>query len=223
MNKETLELNKKAIKIAVNKIKKTYSRDKIIIQTVQALTEEEHGINIQYERLSDFFWRYNPEELENINSVNQLIKVIESDKPRIKETMGYDLNDDEIKLIKDYANSIKEHLKVLKILESFIKKQTMIIAPETSNIATPLLTAKLMALAGSFKRLAMLPASTIQLLGAEKALFRHLRTGAKSPKHGVILHHQSVQSAKNKGKAARQLANKISTAIKIDFFRGVNK
>ena len=80
--------------------------------------------------------------------------------------------------------------------------------------------ARLIALAGSFERLATLPASTIQILGAEKALFRHIKTGAKSPKHGVILQHPLVLDAKAKGKAARQVADKISIAARIDFFKG---
>ena len=68
----------------------------------------------------------------------------------------------------------------------------------------------------------MLPASTIQLLGAEKALFRHIKTNAKSPKHGIIINHQFVQKAqrKNKGKAARILADKLSLCARLDYFKG---
>ena len=66
-------------------------------------------------------------------------------------------------------------------------------------------------------------ASTIQLLGAEKALFRHIKTGAKAPKHGLILQHQILQRSKPKfrGKIARQLSDKIAIAAKIDYFKGV--
>ncbi|MFC1801226.1 C/D box methylation guide ribonucleoprotein complex aNOP56 subunit, partial [Nanoarchaeota archaeon] len=78
----------------------------------------------------------------------------------------------------------------------------------------------LIELAGSLKRLATFPSSTVQLLGAEKALFRHIRTGARSPKHGLILQHPLVQNAKEKGKAARALADKISLASRLDFFKG---
>jgi len=68
----------------------------------------------------------------------------------------------------------------------------------------------------------MMPSSTIQMLGAEKALFRHLRTGAKPPKHGIILQHPLVASAKkaNRGKYSRSLADKISIAVKADYFKG---
>jgi len=79
-----------------------------------------------------------------------------------------------------------------------------------------------MELGKSLKHLAMLPASTIQLLGAEKALFRHIKTGSRSPKHGIIINHSIVQKAKRneKGKAARMLADKLSICAKLDYFKG---
>jgi nucleolar protein 56 len=76
--------------------------------------------------------------------------------------------------------------------------------PNLREVAGSNLGARLIALGGSFERLTKLPASTIQVLGAEKALFRHLKTGAKSPKHGVILQHPLVMHHKEKGKASRQ-------------------
>jgi nucleolar protein 56 len=70
--------------------------------------------------------------------------------------------------------------------------------------------------------LARLPASTIQVLGAEKALFRALRTGARPPKHGILFQHDAVHTAPKwqRGKIARALANKIAIAARIDFYRG---
>ncbi len=223
MDKETIALNKKAINKAIREVRKAYSPDKMIIQAVQALGEEEHCINVEYERLREFYWRYNPEGLSDINNVRQLIKAILEKKERPQDTLGYDLSKEELKLLTDYAGAISEHIKVTDMLEKFIRGQTMKIMPETSRVAGPLLAAKLMALAGSFKDLAFMPASTIQLLGAEKALFRHLRSKAKSPKYGILLFHQSVQSAKNKGKAARQLANRIMIAVAKDYFGGKNE
>ena len=82
--------------------------------------------------------------------------------------------------------------------------------------------AKLMALAGSLKHLSQIPASTVQLLGAEKALFRHMTTGAKCPKYGILFQHPYVSQAKKQvqGKIARLLADKISIAVKVDYFKG---
>jgi len=94
------------------------------------------------------------------------------------------------------------------------------IAPNTSEIIGPLIGARLLSLAGGMDRLAMLPASTIQVLGAEKALFRFKKEGGKPPKHGVIFQHPLINKAprSSRGKIARVLAAKISTAAKADFF-----
>jgi len=80
------------------------------------------------------------------------------------------------------------------------------------------LAAQLIVKAKGLDKLAKMPASKVQVLGAEKALFRHLRTGEKSPKHGLIFNHPSVKQAENKGKAARKLALEIVKAARIDFF-----
>jgi len=79
-----------------------------------------------------------------------------------------------------------------------------------------------MAKAGGLDRLAMLPASTIQILGAEKALFRALRTGARPPKHGILFQHEAVHAAPKwqRGKIARTIANKIAIAARVDYYRG---
>ncbi|MBU0497394.1 MAG: hypothetical protein KKC68_04145 [Candidatus Thermoplasmatota archaeon] len=101
-------------------------------------------------------------------------------------------------------------------IETHIQSQ----APNTTYLIGPLITARLLAHAGSLQKLAMLPASTIQLLGAEKALFRYKKEGGNPPKHGVIFQHHSINTAsrKDRGRIARHLANKITIAIKADVF-----
>lgn len=93
-------------------------------------------------------------------------------------------------------------------------------APNLSAVAGPVLGSRLISLAGGLERLARLPASTIQVLGAEKALFRFLKTGRGSPKHGVIFQHPLIHTAPKwqRGKIARALATKISIAARIDYF-----
>jgi len=84
------------------------------------------------------------------------------------------------------------------------------------------LGARLIALAGGLTNLAKLPASTVQVLGAEKALFRSLRTGARPPKHGIFFQHSLIHGAKRwqRGKIARALAGKLAIAARIDAFSG---
>ena len=96
------------------------------------------------------------------------------------------------------------------------------LCPNTKAICGAYLGAKLIEHAGSFKRLSEMPASTIQILGAEKALFRHLKTGAKPPRHGLIVNHLLIANAPDSmhGKIARALADKIAIASKVDYFKG---
>jgi nucleolar protein 56 len=94
------------------------------------------------------------------------------------------------------------------------------IAPNLESIAGATIGARLIAKSGGLKELANLPASTIQVLGAEKALFKHLKYGTKPPKHGILFQHPLVHSAPKwqRGKIARLLANKISIAARADYF-----
>lgn len=95
--------------------------------------------------------------------------------------------------------------------------------PNLAAVAGSFVGAKLIAAAGSIDRLARLPATTVQLLGAEQALFRHLKNRrSPPPKHGILFNHALVQKVhpKQKGKMARQVANAIFIAVKVDFFKG---
>ncbi|MCH8022492.1 MAG: C/D box methylation guide ribonucleoprotein complex aNOP56 subunit, partial [Thaumarchaeota archaeon] len=92
------------------------------------------------------------------------------------------------------------------------------IATNVSHLAGPMVGARLLARAGGLDRLSRMPSSTIQVLGAEKALFRALRTGARPPKHGILFQHQDIHNAPKwqRGKIARSLAAKIAIAARID-------
>ncbi len=126
---------------------------------------------------------------------------------------------------KSLENLKKKGIKELKSLEKSkkdyekkIKKLVKKLAPKTADVASEILTARLIHLAGSLEKLARMPSSKIQVLGAEKAFFKHLKLGTKAPKYGVIFLHESVRTAENKGKTARQLANEIAKKAKIDYY-----
>jgi len=110
--------------------------------------------------------------------------------------------------------------KEMKTLEGQIEKDMVKLAPNISNIVGPMIGARLISSAGGINKLAMLPASTIQVLGAEKALFRFKKEGGKPPKHGYIFQHTYINKSPRKirGKIARVLATKISIAAKADVF-----
>jgi RNA processing factor Prp31 len=115
-----------------------------------------------------------------------------------------------------YASIEKEKEELAEFIDKNMKEEL----PNFSEIAGTLLGAKLLAEAGSKRKLAFMPSSTMQVLGAEKALFNHLKKKTSCPKHGVIFNHPLIQKIpKNKrGKAARILAGKLSLAAKIDYF-----
>ncbi|MFW9828829.1 MAG: C/D box methylation guide ribonucleoprotein complex aNOP56 subunit [Candidatus Thorarchaeota archaeon] len=135
------------------------------------------------------------------------------------ESMGANIN---LSMIQKYAEQITSldeyRLQLENHLEGLMKEYT----PNINAIIGTLIGAKLIAKAGGLKKLAYMPASRIQLLGAEKALYRFLKTGEKRPKHGLIFQWNQIRSAKpfNRGKIARVVAGKIGIAAKIDYFGG---
>ena len=104
--------------------------------------------------------------------------------------------------------------------EAYLEDRMRALAPNLSEACGPKLGAQLIELAGGLRELAMRPSSTVQVMGAEKAMFRHLRGEAAPPKHGLIFQHPTVQFApkKDRGKAARKLAARIVMAARKDAF-----
>jgi nucleolar protein 56 len=107
-------------------------------------------------------------------------------------------------------------------LRGFVDRVARAVAPNLAALAGPVLAARLIALAGGLETLARKPSGTLQVLGAEEALFAHLRGQAPSPKHGVIYTHEYVRGtpSEHRGSAARALAGKLTIAARIDFYSG---
>lgn len=125
-------------------------------------------------------------------------------------------------VVSTYAATLLNIMDFREKIAKHIEKLVEEISPNVAAIAGPSLAAKLITRAGGVLELAKLPSSTIQVLGAEKALFRALKLGVRPPKHGIIFQHPLVHSTPRKfrGKVARVLASKISLAAKMDAFRG---
>ena len=124
------------------------------------------------------------------------------------------------KRMEPLENSLITVKKEMKKLEEKIEEDMKEIAPNISSIVGPMIGARLISSAGGINKLAMMPASTIQILGAEKALFRFKKEGGKPPKHGYIFQHTYISKAPRdiRGKIARVFATKISIASKADVF-----
>merc|ERR1712096_211690 len=110
-----------------------------------------------------------------------------------------------------------------KELSAYLQNKMSLVAPNLATLIGDTVGARLISHAGSLTNLAKAPASTVQILGAEKALFRALKTKGNTPKYGLIFHSSFIGRAgqKNKGRISRYLANKCAIASRIDFFSEV--
>jgi len=162
------------------------------------------------------------EDLQIIQMVNTLDDLIHISNLIAERKMSWT----EIKIDKIRSKSLDEIKKCIdnemKYLEDLIEKDMINVAPNTTKIIGPIIGARLISSAGSLGNLASIPASTIQILGAEKALFRFKKEGGKPPKHGVIFQHPYINKSHKtiRGKIARIIALKISLAAKADVFTG---
>ena len=160
------------------------------------------------------------EDLQVIQMVDALDDLIQTSNLLSERLESWSVVTKPSDKIKPVENTFSVVKKEMKTLEKQIDSDMKMIAPNTSEIIGSLIGARLISLAGGMDRLAMLSASTIQVLGAEKALFRFKKEGGKPPKHGVIFQHPLINKAPRsiRGKIARVLAAKIATAAKADFF-----
>jgi len=223
------------IELAKIKIKKSIKKDKLIMQVVDAIDELDKSINIFVERLREWYGLHFPELEKHVEKHEKLVKIVSEYGSRekipediieiSKKSMGIDLSRDDEEILKNYASSIKNLYKLREQMEKYIEITMSEIAPNLSEVATPILGARLIALSGGLEKLAKMPSSTVQLIGAEKALFRYLRGKGQSPKHGIIFTHPEIQKAPHdkRGKIARILASKISIAVKMDYYGGREK
>ena len=137
-----------------------------------------------------------------------------------KTSMGMDTSDNDMHNIIIFTERMISLALYRKQLYSYLEEKMATVAPNLSTLIGETVAARLIQKAGSLTSLAKCPASTVQILGAEKALFRALKTKGNTPKYGLIYHSSFIgrASAKNKGRISRYLANKCSIASRIDSF-----
>ena len=224
----------------------TEKRDLIVGQAIQTLDDLDRTLNLFMGRLREWYGVHFPEldrlvekhetyarlvlnlgtkqnftvqalEKEDLpkNKVEQISRVAES-------SMGADLIETDLNQIQALGNNVLESYKLREALEAYLDKTMEEVAPNTKTIVGALLGARLIAIAGGLQNLAKRPASTMQVLGAEKALFRSIKTGARPPKHGLIFQHTLIHDAQRwqRGKIARAIAGKLAIATRIDAYGG---
>jgi nucleolar protein 56 len=236
-----------AMELAKEQLREAAGRpDLQLVQGIQAVDELDKTTNLLGARVREWYGLHFPELLALVEETKTLAQIIVEFKTRTAiqpealqawglsakraeavaqaaaESKGADLADADAARLTVLAQEVLHLVAVRDRLAAHVESGMKQIAPNMTNIAGATIGARLMAKAGGLQRLARLPASTIQVLGAEKALFRALRTGARPPKHGIIFQHQAVHSAPKwqRGKIARSLASKIALAARVDAFSG---
>lgn len=196
-------LHEASIIVAEKKVKKEGGKkERQIEQLVKAVDDLLHISNLLSERLRE--WLHSKIDGKELAS-----KIVEGQN---------------MKEVQSLAKILLEIYDVEEEMEKHIEEGMLAAAPNISELVGTTLGARLISLAGGVEKLAFMPSSTIQLLGAERALFRHLKSDAPPPKHGVIFQHELINRAprEQRGKIARALAAKISIAAKADAFTKKN-
>lgn len=236
----SMELTKLKVRKAAEK------RDALVVQAIQALDDLDRTANLFIGRIREWYGLHFPEldrlvekhetyarlvanlgsrqnfaadllEKEGLpkNKAQQLADVAE-------KSMGANLEEKDLAQVQVMCRNTLQLFDGRQSLEGYMDSLMEEVAPNTKTIVGSLLGARLIALTGSLGNLARLPASTVQVLGAEKALFRSLKTGTRPPKHGIIFQHTLIHEAKRwqRGKIARAIAGKLAIAARTDAYSG---
>ncbi|MFH0870139.1 MAG: NOP5/NOP56 family protein [archaeon] len=223
------ELRRKNIELARIAVRESVSPDLFIINAINNIEELQRLTHMLSKRLREWYSLYLPELDKRVSDNEAFVQfVLKNDRNnlvrefKIKDSMGAELAEKDLHTIIGLAKTIALIIEEEGVLRKYVDERMEELCPNVNLLAGSLIGAKLMRGAGSLKRLAMMRSSTIQLIGAEKALFRHITTGARPPKYGFLMQHPLVQKARreDKGRIARTLADKIFMAAKIDYFKG---
>lgn len=221
-------------------------RDLVVAQTIQTIDDLDRTLNLLMGRIREWYGLHFPELdrlLEKHETYARLINDLglkenftaesleKEGLPKnkaqhiaeaAKASMGADFSEEDINQIQSLCRNVLGLFDARKKLESHLDALMDEVAPNTRAMVGSLLGARLIAITGGLNNLAKMPSSTVQVLGAEKALFRALKTGARPPKHGLIFQHTLIHDASpwQRGKIARALAGKLAIAARTDAFSG---
>merc|ERR1712130_1002917 len=229
------------VKFNVNK------SDNMIIQSIALLDQLDKDINTFCMRIREWYSYHFPELIKIVPENALYAKVVKLVKNRkeltadkleeleailmdsaraqavidaSKSSMGMDISPVDLLNIDMFASRVIGITEYRKELSTYLRSKMSVVAPNLAVLIGDTVGARLISHAGSLTNLAKCPASTVQILGAEKALFRALKTRGNTPKYGLIFHSSFIgrAGAKNKGRISRYLANKCSIASRIDAF-----
>src|SRR5918995_385604 len=244
------ELRDFAIAVSSSRVKEASGKlDLHVTQAINALDELDKTINVLAARMREWYGLHFPELDHLVQSLTAYARIVSSAGTRyritnqilqdagiqekkseiilggVNRSRGGDITDDNLKMVRELADQVIEQSELRDDLANNIETTMDVVAPNVKELLTASVGARVIAKAGSLQRLATLPASTIQILGAEKALFRSLKTGANPPKHGMLFQHPLIHAAPKwqRGKIARAVAAKVAIAARIDAYRHAEK
>ena len=225
-----------------------HKNDNHIIQGIATLDALDKGVNQGAMRVREWYGWHFPELVKIVSdngtyaklvlavgnkksltddSVDDLANLLDQDKDKAeaivnaaKMSMGQDITEEDLVVVLDLANNVSKMAEYRRILAESLDKKMGSVAPNLQVVLGTAVAARLISHAGSLTNLAKYPASTLQILGAEKALFRALKTKSATPKYGLLYQSSFIGRAgpKVKGRISRYLANKCSIASRIDSF-----
>lgn len=229
------------VKFNVNRV------DNMIIQSISLLDQLDKDINTFSMRIREWYSYHFPELVKIVNDnymfaklttligdrakltsdMEEQVEEVVMDSAKVKaifeaakSSMGIDIGTIDLINIQMFARRVISLTDYRKTLAEYLHSKMQSVAPNLAALIGEQVGARLISHAGSLTNLAKYPASTVQILGAEKALFRALKTRGNTPKYGLIFHSTFIgrAGAKNKGRISRYLANKCSIASRIDNF-----
>jgi nucleolar protein 56 len=236
----TLELAKTAIAEVSTR------RDIYAIQTVRAIEDLDKILNLLAGRIREWYGYHFPELdrlVEKHDTYVRLVEVLGSRNSfsydalaklgipqdrateiseSAKKSSGSEIPPTDLAWLQEVCQTVLELYGVREAAEKYTDKIMAEVAPNLSSVLGAVLSAKLLSMAGGLENMAKMPASTLQVLGAEKALFRTIKTGARPPKHGIIFQYGPIHQSPKwlRGKIARAVAGKLAIAARMDAFGG---
>ncbi|HKZ23285.1 MAG TPA: ribosomal biogenesis protein [Thermoplasmata archaeon] len=218
-------LHASMVELAKRRMRKAIRPEDHLRQAVGGLDELIEQENLLVERVREWYGLHFPElaRMVDTGTYTQMIATHgrrENLPMEYPESVGADLGPREEAEVRALAELTRQVAARRKAIEGYVESSVRGLAPNVSALVGPMIAARLVTLAGGVEELARSPAGTIQLLGAERALFRHLRTGSRPPKHGVLFQHPWVHRAPRwqRGAIARAFAGTIAIAARADAY-----
>jgi len=206
-------LHQASIQLAERQVKEQRShRKRRLAQAIHAVDDLIKTANLLSERVNEWYNYFVDSPVSHKKSILEVKEWV------IGGTTSLDCQEENA--LKQLGTMVQSIHLTQETVESYVRDTMHVLAPNVSELVGESIAARLIAAAGGLDRLAEIPSGTIQVLGAEKALFRHIKEGTPPPKHGIIFQHEAINRAprKSRGKIARSLAANIAIAARADVF-----